>query len=197
MAKDIDTLYQHIRQAITTQGPAAVVIRRKMAVGVAGIEGLPKGHDVIPVNLAVDYLNAKGHTAAVAMLEQKPEKGPKAEYKGSTPEQGKNRDAFGKIICDHLAKMDNPKAKVIVVDSDLEGSCGLHHIRKNCPDVYVHGGIMERNNFSVAAGFGSTPDKQGIFGTFAAFQEMVISEITMARLNQGQCPGPLFPLRCG
>nr|WP_320010960.1 transketolase C-terminal domain-containing protein [uncultured Desulfobulbus sp.] len=182
--EDIDTLYQHIRQAITTQGPAAVVIRRKMAVGVAGIEGLPKGHDVIPVNLAVDYLNAKGHTAAVAMLEQKPEKGPKAEYKGSTPEQGKNRDAFGKIICDHLAKMDNPKAKVIVVDSDLEGSCGLHHIRKNCPDVYVHGGIMERNNFSVAAGFGSTPDKQGIFGTFAAFQEMVISEITMARLNQ-------------
>ena len=182
--EDIDTLYQHIRQAITTQGPAAVVIRRKMAVGVAGIEGLPKGHDVIPVNLAVDYLNAKGHAAAVAMLEQKAEKGPKAEYKGSTPEQGKNRDAFGKIICDHLAKMDNPKAKVIVVDSDLEGSCGLHHIRKNCPDVYVHGGIMERNNFSVAAGFGSTPDKQGIFGTFAAFQEMVISEITMARLNQ-------------
>jgi transketolase C-terminal domain/subunit len=43
---------------------------------------------------------------------------------------------------------------------------------------------MERNNFSVAAGFGSTPGKQGIFGTFAAFQEMVISEITMARLNQ-------------
>jgi transketolase C-terminal domain/subunit len=43
---------------------------------------------------------------------------------------------------------------------------------------------MERNNFSVAAGFGSTPGRQGIFGTFAAFQEMVISEITMARLNQ-------------
>ena len=43
---------------------------------------------------------------------------------------------------------------------------------------------MERNNFSVAAGFGSTPGRQGIFGTFAAFQEMVISEITMARLNR-------------
>ena len=43
---------------------------------------------------------------------------------------------------------------------------------------------MERNNFSVAAGFGSQPGRQGIFGTFAAFQEMVISEITMARLNQ-------------
>jgi len=43
---------------------------------------------------------------------------------------------------------------------------------------------MERNNFSVAAGFGSTPGRQGIYGTFSAFQEMVISEITMARLNR-------------
>ena len=42
---------------------------------------------------------------------------------------------------------------------------------------------MERNNFSVAAGFGSEPGRQGIFGTFAAFLEMVVSEITMARLN--------------
>ena len=73
--------------------------------------------------------------------------------------------------------------KVLVVDSDLEGSCGLHHIRKNHPEVYVHGGIMERNNYSVAAGFGSEPGRQGIFGTFAAFLEMVVSEITMARLN--------------
>ena len=182
--EDIDALYRCIRQAITTEGPAAVVIRRKMAVGVAGIEGLPKGHDVIPVNLAVDYLTAKGHAAAVAMLEQKPEKAAKTDYKGSTPEQAKNRDEFGKIICEILQGMEKPEDKVIVVDSDLEGSCGLHHIRKNFPAVYVHGGIMERNNYSVAAGFGSVPGKQGIFGTFAAFQEMVISEITMARLNQ-------------
>jgi transketolase len=182
--EDIDALFASIRQAIITQGPAAVVIRRKMAVGVAGIEGLPKGHDVIPVNLALDYLTAKGHTEAVAMLEQKPGKTAKAEYLGSTPEQAKNRDEFGKIISDILQGMENPAEKVLVVDSDLEGSCGLHHIRKNCPAVYVNGGIMERNNFSVAAGFGSVPGKQGIFGTFAAFLEMVISEITMARLNQ-------------
>jgi transketolase C-terminal domain/subunit len=43
---------------------------------------------------------------------------------------------------------------------------------------------MERNNFSVAAGFGSEPNRQGIMGTFSAFLEMLISEITMARLNQ-------------
>lgn len=182
--EDIDALFLSIRQAIVYQGPAAVVIRRKMAVGVAGIEGLPKGHDVIPVPLAIDYLTAKGHAAAVAMLQQPVEKAAKVVWRGSSPEQAKNRDEFGKIISEILQGIDKPAEKVIVVDSDLEGSCGLHHIRKNCPEVYVHGGIMERNNFSVAAGFGSIPGKQGIFGTFAAFQEMVISEITMARLNQ-------------
>lgn len=182
--EDLDALFACIRQAIADQGPSAVVIRRKMAIGIAGIEGLPKGHDVIPVPLAIDYLTAKGHTEAVAMLQQPVEKAGKVVWRGSSAEQAKNRDEFGKIICEILQGMDKPAEKVIVVDSDLEGSCGLHHIRKNCPEVYVHGGIMERNNFSVAAGFGSIPGKQGIFGTFAAFQEMVISEITMARLNQ-------------
>jgi hypothetical protein len=41
---------------------------------------------------------------------------------------------------------------------------------------------MERGNFSAAAGFGMEAGKQGIFGTFSAFLEMCISEITMARL---------------
>ena len=182
--EDIDLLFASIRQAIAAKGPVAVVIKRKMAPGVAGIEGLPKGHDVIPVPMAIDYLTAKGHAAAVAMLQQVPAKAEKIVYLGSTTESAKNRDEFGKIVCDILKTMENPAAKVLVVDSDLEGSCGLHHIRKNCPEVYIHGGIMERNNFSVAAGFGSAPGKQGIVGTFAAFQEMVISEITMARLNQ-------------
>jgi transketolase C-terminal domain/subunit len=42
---------------------------------------------------------------------------------------------------------------------------------------------MERGNLSAAAGFGMEKGKQGIFATFAAFLEMCISEITMARLN--------------
>ena len=182
--EDIDSLFSHIRQALVTEGPAAVVIRRPMAVGVAGIEGLPKGHDVIPVPMAVEYLKGKGREAAAEMLSQPVAKDDKVEYRGSSSSFAKNRDEFGKIISGILQGIENRASKVLVVDSDLEGSCGLHHIRKNCPEVYVHGGIMERNNFSVAAGFGSVPGKQGIFGTFAAFQEMVISEITMARLNQ-------------
>ncbi len=182
--EDIDDLFGRIRQSLVTEGPVALVNKRKMAVGVPGIEGLPKGHDVIPVDLAISYLEARNYNTAATILKETGKSGGGEEYLGSTTETAKNRDDFGKVICEILAEMDKPEDSVIVVDSDLEGSCGLHHIRKNCPQVYVHGGIMERNNFSVAAGFGSTPGRQGIFGTFAAFQEMVISEITMARLNK-------------
>ncbi|MHB8477131.1 MAG: transketolase C-terminal domain-containing protein [Steroidobacteraceae bacterium] len=79
--------------------------------------------------------------------------------------------------------MEQRLAGVRVFDNDLEGSCGLHHIRKKHPEIYSRGGIMERGNFSAAAGFGSSAGKQGIFGTFSAFLEMCVSEITMARLN--------------
>ena len=182
--EELVALYKRIQQAFAADGPVALVNKRKMAVGVPGIEGLPKGHDVIPVDLAVSYLKDKGRDAAVEILETFKVDKTKPVYLGSTPEMGKCRDDFGKVVCEILDGMDNPAEKVIVVDSDLEGSCGLHHVRKNHPEVYVHGGIMERNNYSVAAGFGSEAGRQGIFGTFAAFQEMVISEITMARLNE-------------
>ena len=181
--EDLDTLFQRIRKALSISGPYALVNRRKMAPGVDGIEGLPKGHDVIPVIFAISYLKRNGYDEAVKILETPLPKPKTVTYKGSAPEQAKNRDDFGKYICEILKDMPDRKERVIVVDSDLEGSCGLHHIRKAYPDVYVHGGIMERNNFSVAAGFGATAGKQGIFATFSAFLEMVISEITMARLN--------------
>ncbi|EKD35053.1 MAG: hypothetical protein ACD_75C02076G0003 [uncultured bacterium] len=181
--EEIDALFARIRQALVADGPVALINKRLMAVGVPGIEGSPKGHDVIAVNLAVDYLTGRGLTAAVEMLQNYPVEKTKVAYLGSTPEMGKVRDDFGKVVCELLDGMASPAAEVLVVDSDLEGSCGLHHIGKKHPEVYVHGGIMERNNFSVAAGFGSEPGRQGIFGTFSAFLEMVVSEITMARLN--------------
>jgi transketolase C-terminal domain/subunit/transketolase N-terminal domain/subunit len=182
--ENLDELYSRIRESLVAEGPVALVNKRKMAIGVPGIEGLPKGHDVIPVDMAVSYLEAKGYADAVAVLKETGKPGGGVEYLGSTSEKAKCRDDFGKIVSEILGTMAKPEDSVLVVDSDLEGSCGLHHIRKNCPQVYVHGGIMERNNFSVAAGFGSTPGRQGVFGTFSAFQEMVISEITMARLNK-------------
>ena len=93
---------------------------------------------------------------------------------------------FGQVLNEILTEM-SPEARaasVRVFDSDLEGSCGLHHVRKMHPEVFVAGGVMERGIFSAAAGFGWQPGRQGVFATFSAFLEMILSELTMARLNQ-------------
>ena len=181
--EDLAVLYRNIQKILSNDGPMALVNYRKMGVCIKGIEGTPKGHDVIAVDLAIDYLKEKGQDAAASILENATKESSSRTYLGSSKEKAKNSDNFGKIVFEILQDMPNRKSEVLVVDSDLEGSCGLHHIRKTFPDVYVHGGIMERNNFSVAAGFGASTGKQGIFGTFSAFLEMVVSEITMARLN--------------
>lgn len=182
--EDLPGLYERIYKALTVPGPMALIIQRKMAPGLPDIEGTTKGHDVIPIHSAVTYFEEKGISAAVQMLAAKSSPKTTRKYLGSTIEKAKNRDNFGKFLCEIIADMPDRKSKVLVVDSDLEGSCGLHHIRKTYPEIYVHGGIMERNNYSVAAGFGSEAGRQGVFGTFSAFIEMVISELTMARLNK-------------
>lgn len=182
--ENVDALYSALARAFSTEGPYAIIVKRKMAPGIEGLEANHAGHESIKSTLAIPYLEKRGHTRAVEMLKAaKPEKSPLV-YKGSSG-AGKNRDDFGKIINGILDTM-TPQARVEnvrVFDNDLEGSCGLHHIRKKYPEVYVSAGIMERGNFSAAAGFGMDRPRQGIYGTFSAFLEMVVSEITMARLN--------------
>jgi transketolase C-terminal domain/subunit len=162
-----------------------LIIKRRMAPGIEGAEGNPKAHEVLEAHMAIAYLKKRsGYEEAIALLEAaKPAKSP-LTYKGSSG-VGKNRDDFGKIINEILDGMDAKKrvASVRVFDNDLEGSCGLHHIRKKHPEVFVRGGIMERGNYSAAAGFGASKGRQGIYATFSAFLEMCVSEITMARLN--------------
>ncbi len=183
--ENLEALYAALCAVFTTAGPAALIIKRKMAPGIEGLEGHTHGHEAIKTALAIPYLEKRGHSGAAEYLKNcKGDKSP-LTYKGSSG-VGKNRDDFGKIInslLDAMPEADRVK-KVRVFDNDLEGSCGLHHIRKAHPNVYVSAGIMERGNFSAAAGFGYEKGKQGIFATFAAFLEMCVSEITMARLNQ-------------
>ncbi len=181
----IKSLYSRIQNALNTTGPVAVINKRIMAPCITGLEGKPNAHEAIPVELAIDYLGKRGHDEAVEMLRRATRQISNTVYLGSSKETGKNRDEFGKVVCSILGKMspEDRRQKVLVVDNDLEGSCGLHHIGKRFPDVYIRGGVMERNNFSVAAGFGSIEGRQGIYGTFSAFLEMIISEMTMARLN--------------
>jgi transketolase len=183
--EDIDALYACICQAINTPGPIAIICKRPMCPGIDGLEGSNHGHDVISVDGALKYLEAKGHTAAVEIL--KGIEKPKNTYTflGSSDKMGSNRNVFGEAMVEVLGAMseEDRKNNVLVVDSDLEGSCGLAQIRKAHPEVFISGGIQERGNLSAAAGFGMEKGKQGVFATFSAFLEMCVSEITMARLN--------------
>jgi len=185
MGEDLEALYIDLCRVFRDAQPHALVIKRPMAPGIVGAEGSPHAHEVLKADIAIQYLESRGgYAAAIEMLKAaKPSTSP-LTFKGSSG-SGKNRDDFGKIINGLLDDMSNGDRveKVRVFDNDLEGSCGLHHIRKQHPEVFVRGGIMERGNFSAAAGFGSVPGKQGIYGTFSAFLEMCISEITMSRLN--------------
>jgi len=183
--EDLTALFGALSRLVTGRGPAAVLSHRRMAPGIAGIEGSPKGHDAIPVPAALEYLRARGHEAAVKYLESAKGGAKPGALRGSSSARASVRSIFGEALCDALEKLDPAsRAKNLVIDSDLAGSCGLSHVAKRCPDVYVAGGVMERGNYSAAAGFGSEPGYQGIFGTFSAFLEMVVSEVTMARLNE-------------
>ncbi len=185
MGEDLDALFVDLGRVFSDQMPHALVIKRPMAPGIAGAEGSPKAHEVLEAETAIRYFESRGgNERAIEMLKAaKPGKSP-LQYRGSSG-VGKNRDDFGKIVnvlLDGMSEADR-LANVRVFDNDLEGSCGLHHIRKQHPEVFVRGGIMERGNYSAAAGFGSSAGKQGIYATFSAFLEMSLSEITMARLN--------------
>ena len=184
--EDLDRLYERMIKAILTPGPVVLVNKRKMAPGVPEIEGSNKAHDVVKVPIAIRYFRRRGCEDLVDVLQKIGSPKVNLSFRGSNDAKGKNRDSFGQIVCEILDRMDPTMriATVRAIDSDLEGSCGMHHIRKNHPEIYVSAGVMERGNFSAAAGFGFDEDKQGIFATFSAFMEMVISEITMARLNE-------------
>ena len=183
--EDLDNLYRRLCQAVKTDGPVAVINWRRMCVGIEGLEGSPHGHDVIPVDLAIAYLEKRGQDAAAQYLKGIPKLKNPYTYLGSGSQMGSNRNVFGDTVVSLLSRMSEAERqeKVLCVDSDLEGSCGMKQIRQAYPEIFISGGVMERANFSAAAGFGMEKGKQGIFATFSAFLEMCISEITMARLN--------------
>merc|ERR1719159_1539928 len=180
----IDDIYGAIQEAMNTEGPIAVVIHRKMAPGIGELEGQTHAHDAIPVKDAIAYLKKRDIPKAIEMIEAVPKTADPYEYKG-TGKYESLRGAVAEAMCTELAKMtaEERKERVVSIDSDLEGSTGANKIRQNFPEMHVQSGIMERGNFSACAGFGREEGKQGLFATFCAFLEMVISEITMARLN--------------
>ena len=186
--ENVDSLYAAICEIINYSGPAAVISDRKMAPGIEDIEGKINAHDVIPVDAARKYLTKRGYTDQQLSFYDDIKAIPNMhKYLGSTKDKGSNRTIFGEAVNSVLDDMSKEEAarRVMVIDSDLEGSTGLKGIHSKHPEVFVSSGVMERGNFSAAAGFGfgSNGERQGVFSTFSAFLEMCISEISMARLN--------------
>jgi len=185
--EDIANLYAKCRTILNCDGPAAIVCKRKMAPGVAGIEGKSGGHDALAPKDTIPFLESRGHTKAAAYLRLTTvkTKDPKSSYR-STGSWDAMRKCVGKSVVALLSEMEEKdrKSNIMLIDSDLAGSTGFNLVQKAHPEVYVQSGVMERGNFAAAAGFGMHPDKQGVFSTFAAFLEMLCSEITMARLNR-------------
>jgi transketolase len=185
--ENYEDVHSSIVESLKIKGPAAVICKRVMGPGIPGLEGTSKLHDVIPLDTGIEYLESRGHKKAVKMLEgiaAEQNAMPAMEFKGSG-EKGACRKQFGTSIANVLRGMpEEERRRVHAFDSDLEGSVGLTAIRKEFPDCFTSAGVQERGNYLAAAGFGSKDGNLGIFATFSAFMEMVISEITMSRLNE-------------
>lgn len=187
--ENLDSLYVSMCEVINHDGPAAVVVNRRMAPGIQGIEGQVGAHDVVKVDVARRYLSKQGYTEKqLSFYDDIKVKSDAYEFRGSTKDKGANRVIFGEAVNSVLDELSNEEVarRVMVIDSDLEGSTGIKAIHEQHPEAFVPSGVMERGNFSAAAGFGFGSDgkRQGVFSTFSAFLEMCLSEITMARLNR-------------
>ena len=180
-------LYDCITKSLEINGPVAVICKRVMGPGIPDLEGECQLHDVIPFDVGIKYLKEKNQTKAVEMLEEvasAQQNKTAFEFKGSGDTDA-CRKQFGKSITSILSGMsEDERKKVHAFDSDLEGSVGLTSVKNDFPECFTSAGIHERGNYLAAAGFGSKEGNLGIFATFSAFMEMVISEITMSRLNE-------------
>lgn len=85
------------------------------------------------------------------------------------------REAFGKSLVELSGEFDN----FVILDADVAGGTGTHHIRTHQPDRFYQFGIAEQNMMSVAGGMAAT----GLIPfvtTFAVFQ---LRAIEQARLS--------------
>lgn len=142
--EDVDALYEGMCAAVAHKGPAAVVAKRNMAPGIKGLEGTCHAHDVINVKAASEYLTEKGYTQAVEKIHAIHPNSLAYLYSGSNKKMIANRVVFGEAVVSVLEKLSKEEAKkrVLVVDSDLEGSTGLSVIHKARPEVFMSSGIM-------------------------------------------------------
>src|SRR5690348_2736533 len=91
------------------------------------------------------------------------------------------REAFGKALADLMDEFPN----VVVLDGDVAGGTGAHHVRTRYPDRFFQMGIAEQNMMGVAAGMAAT-GLIPVITTFAAFslRAYEIARLSVAYANR-------------
>ncbi|KAG1736869.1 uncharacterized protein EDB91DRAFT_1083225 [Suillus paluster] len=89
------------------------------------------------------------------------------------------------LVLDTLSKEEAAK-KVMVIDSDLEGSTGLKVIHQKHPEVFVPSGIMERGTFLTAAVYNATREVPAVLFTLWGITSRLCSK-SASILKQSAC----------
>jgi transketolase len=87
------------------------------------------------------------------------------------------REAFGKT----LSSIADEFPKLVVLDADIAGGTGVHHIRKSHPAQFVQFGIAEQNMMAAAGGMAAV----GLLPVVTTFAVFCLRAIEQARLSIG------------
>jgi transketolase len=85
------------------------------------------------------------------------------------------REAFGKA----LSALADEFPRLVVLDADIAGGTGVHHIRKSHPDRFVQFGIAEQNMMAAAGGMAAV----GLMPVVTTFAVFCLRAIEQARLS--------------
>jgi len=85
------------------------------------------------------------------------------------------REAFGQA----LANCAQQNKDIVVLDADVAGGTGAHHVRKHVPEQFVQCGIAEQNMVGVAAGLAHT-GMIPFVTTFAVFMLRAFEQIRLS-----------------
>src|ERR1700750_1742290 len=85
------------------------------------------------------------------------------------------REAFGKA----LSGMADEFPKLVVLDADLAGGTGVHHVRKSHPERLIQFGIAEQNMMAAAGGLAAV----GLVPVVTTFAVFCLRAVEQARLS--------------
>lgn len=85
------------------------------------------------------------------------------------------REAFGIALMENVEDFPN----MVLLDGDVAGGTGAHHIRTRYPDRFIQCGIAEQNMVGVAAGMAS----EGLLPVVSTFASFLLRGLEQVRLS--------------